>query len=128
MEVVAGTVLLLAALGLIVQVLAANAAAERAVMQKTLANELLSNLMEEEFSLSWSELTAESISQLKLPAEATQLLPGAELDASLNTIDGPPQSKKIVLELTWLDASGQRGKPLMLSAWRYVTFEEDLEP
>lgn len=128
MELVAGAVLLVVAIGLVVQVLAGQAAAERSMQRKLFANEILSNLMEEQAVLPWNEVTPQSIALLKLPSEADQLLPGAQLSGTVVPAERTLPEKKLTLELSWQETGGQRSKPIVLIAWLYPAVAQESAP
>lgn len=128
LEVVAGVVLLLAAIGLVMQIIAGEAAAQRAAQYKFFACEILSNIMEEQTARSFDEVTPQSLTQLKLSAEAQQMLPRATLKASVDASDGPPQGKRLTLELAWQDRTGDSTKPIRLVAWIYPVVAEETAP
>lgn len=128
LEVVAGIVLLLAAIGLVVQILAGEAAAQRATQHKLFAIELLSNMMEEQTALPYNEVSPQALAELKLPSEAHQLLPGATIKATVDPSDGPIKGKRLTLEITWPDRTGEASQPVRLSAWIYPVSTTEAQP
>jgi hypothetical protein len=128
LEVLAGVVLLLAAIGLVVQILAGEAAAQRAIQHKLFAFELLTNIMEEQTALPFEAVTPQSLAQLKLPPEAQQLLPQATLTAAVVPSEGSIPGKRLTLELRWQERTGESSKPVRLIAWIYPLAAEAAVP
>ena len=102
--------------------LVAHISLQRLVAERAaLAHEEAANRMEQLFALPWKTLGDESATELQLSDACLQRLPSPELKISVGPPDGKPVQRKIRVEVTWADVSGQHRHNASLTAWRYET-------
>ncbi len=73
-----------------------------------------SNLLEEISKRSYDEVTAESVSQIELPAWLADQLPDATLQLSVEENSG---GKRVTAEITWASVSGGPRERESMHAW-----------
>lgn len=96
------------------------AAQQRRVTQRRqLARQAADNALERLFALPWKDLTPETAATTKLLAGVEDYLPGATLTVAVEEVAGPPQAKRVRVEVGWNDAAGAVASPVSLTAWRY---------
>ncbi|MBW3539487.1 MAG: hypothetical protein KY476_04385 [Planctomycetes bacterium] len=113
-ELAVTTLVLGAAFALIGPLLVRVARSERAAEQRQIALFEVSNTLERITSLDWQSLTGESLDSLPLSETARAGLSEPNLRASVEAVKGPPEAKRIVVEIDWKDTAGVRVAPVRL--------------
>jgi type II secretory pathway pseudopilin PulG len=119
LEVSAAGVMLATAMVIAVQVLALSSAQAREVERRQFAIQEAANLLERLTAAAWDTLNTDLAAAQQLPAESQSRLPGGELKVAIETIAGPPASKRIAVEIRWRNRSGEFTSPVRLTAWVY---------
>ena len=78
----------------------------------------LANTIEEVGERPWDELTNDSLSELKLTAEASQFLDSAVLKTVVEVEDEAIPTKSVTLSLTWRNRAGEMIAPVELTVLR----------
>jgi type II secretory pathway pseudopilin PulG len=119
-EVVASAALLTVLLAVLAHVLVIVAMQRRSGNRRLLAVEEVANVMERIALRQYDELQADQPPEIPLSDEALRSLPGAALTIDVSP-EGtqPPLGKRVTVQLTWENRSGQTNRPVRLSAWRY---------
>lgn len=118
-ELMVASLLLGVVIATVTPLLLWSGAERRAAEQRQLAAEHLANLMEELTARPWNDIAADSPAANELPPELERVLPGAELETSVNTTDDDPPAKRIRLSLRWKGRTGEYLPPTRLTAWVY---------
>lgn len=118
-ELIVAMVVLAAAWTILAQSIALSAAQRRTAQRHAIAREEAANLLERAMALPWTETTAERLAEWKLAAAAADSLPGARLKIDVRTDAAAPREKQVRVAIDWLDSSGQPGRPVQLSAWKF---------
>jgi hypothetical protein len=95
----------------------------RVGQQKSVAQREAGNLMEDLMSRPWSELVPETTSNIGLSEECERCLPDAKLQVEITAED--EETKRIQIQVDWLNAAQQRGEPVSLVAWRFRNGETE---
>ncbi len=119
-EVVASAALLTILLAVLAHVLTIVAMQRRSGNRRLLAVEEVANVMERIALRQYDELQEEQPPKVPLSDEAQRSLPGAALTIEVSP-EGtrPPLGRRVTVQLTWENRSGQTNRPVRLSAWRY---------
>lgn len=116
-ELTISTLLIAAALAIVVQTVGWLAAQRRGAERRQRATQEAANLMERLAARPWDELTPELARSLTLsPATAATLRDGA-LDVAIAPGRGEPASKSVAITIRWGDRSGTSAAPVRLVAW-----------
>lgn len=112
-------VLLVIAMGLVAQVVAAVANQRRTWDRRQTAVFEAANLMERVTARPFDELTAEGTKDLTLSDEAKRSLPDVQADVSIIEPDsaGGEDSKRVVVRLQWRNRAGDWDAPVWLTSW-----------
>lgn len=89
----------------------------RLASQQAVAVQEVGNLMEDLASRGWDETTAAAVASVELSAECDRCLGDAEL--ALNVEDESDNVRRISLRIDWGDASGGRGRSVVLVGWKF---------
>jgi Tfp pilus assembly protein PilV len=116
-EVTLSSVLIVIALGLVVQTVGWLAAERRGAERRERATQEAANLMERLVDRPWDELTPESARSLTLSDAAQAVLRDGTLDVDVAPVPGPPPAKKITILVRWGDRDGGKAAPVRLVAW-----------
>ena len=119
LEVVAASALAAMLLVVCLQLLSGVLAQRRAADRRQYALLELGNVMEQVAARPWSDLTAASLSQERLPPSVEEHLPGAVLAVTLAEPADGSNAKRITASLRFEDDHGQMTKPIVLTTWRY---------
>lgn len=104
--------------------LIATAAAQRRVSEtRRLAAQEVANQAERVALLSWDELTAERLAAVQPSELLLASVPSAKLQATVTAEAGPPEAKRVRIEVQWTDATGQSPAPIGLTVWKHRTPE-----
>jgi hypothetical protein len=120
-EVAMSGAILMIAMALTVKVLGWVGAERKVWDRRQWAAQEAANLMEEITSRPFAEVNAESTKKRALSPEALRLLPEAELKVEVGENDqaGGAGSKRVALQLRWLNRSGEWDAPVRLVSWIY---------
>jgi hypothetical protein len=100
--------------------LIATAAAQRHVSEtRRLAAQEVANQAERIALQSWDDLTAERLAAVKPSELLLATVPSAKLQATVAAEAGPPEAKRVRIEVQWTDASGQSPAPIGLTVWKH---------
>lgn len=124
-ELSIGAVLVAAALSLTAQTLAWTAADRLEADRRLRAIQLVGNLMERLTARPWSELTPEATAGVGLPGGMERDWPDPRLRVEVADTRGGP-GRRILIELSWLNRSGERSAPVRLVA--FVHPREEPQP
>jgi Tfp pilus assembly protein PilV len=116
-EVTISSLLIVVALGLVVQTVGWLAAERRGAERRERATQEAANLMERLADRPWDELTPESARSLTLSEPAQAVLRDGTLEVAVASIAGPPSAKKITILVRWGDRDGGKAAPVRLVAW-----------
>ena len=120
LEMLAAIGLMAVLIALCLQMLAATAAARRASERRAVALQEATNLLERVSTIPWSEVTAERLSEVDVSPEVRALLPGAKARLlTEGTKDNGPPGKRVRVEITWTNATGDADAPVGLTTWMY---------
>ncbi len=124
LEISLALTMLLAASVLLAQFLAAAAVQRRAGEERRLALQEVSNRMEQAMALPWEGVTADALRNSELGADTKQALGEPQWQVTITDEPAGPEtarvtSRRIRLELSWVNQAGMRGEPVTLSAWRF---------
>lgn len=89
----------------------------RLARQQAVAVQEVGNLMEDLASCGWDETTAAGVASVELSAECDRCLGDAEL--ALDVEDESDNVRRISLRIDWGDASGGRGRSVVLVGWKF---------
>ncbi len=114
-----GTVMVMIAMSLTVQVLGYVGSQRRVVEHRQRAVQEAANVLERITAHPYDEITAERARQLVLAPSARQALPGAELSVTVaEEVPGPGRAaKRIAVRLRWHGRSGEWESPVRLTTW-----------
>lgn len=101
----------------IAQLLGMVAQQRRTAQQQVAAAGEAGNLMEDLASRRWNEITPQYAASLKLTEDCRRILPDGKLQVDVVSED--QDAKRISIRIDWQTASGQRGEPVRLLAWRF---------
>lgn len=110
--------------GLLAQFLAATAQQKRIGEQRRLALQESANALEQVAALSWEDLTTEKLAAVVPSPALTGAIPHAELKLQVQAEAGPPEAKRVRVEVSWPNAAGVTGEPIGLTAFFYPPPEE----
>jgi hypothetical protein len=90
----------------------------------------LQNLMERAVARPWDQITAASLDELAIPANAASRLSGATLTAVVEEVADPARSKRVTLSLGWTPLPGAEPRSLKLTTFVYAApqTQEEGEP
>jgi prepilin-type N-terminal cleavage/methylation domain-containing protein len=118
-EIVVAASLLAAILATSVQMLRVLSDHQRTVAHSGVALVALQTLAERICNLPWNELTQETAQTVAIPEPIARRLPGAKFNVHVVDETTPVVSKRIAIELSWLNLNGERGVPARLTAWAF---------
>ncbi len=78
------------------------------------------NVMEQVFARSPESLVPGALDDIRLASHVTAAAPGAQLRIDVLQTAEQPAWKKIIVEISDRNRSGESGAPIRLVAWRYV--------
>lgn len=118
-ETAVSGMLLVIALGLVAQVVAAVANQRRTWDRRQIAVFEAANLMERLAARPFDELTAEGVKDLTVSDEAKRSLPEVQVDVSIIEPDSTAGegAKRLVLRLQWRNRAGDWDAPVWLTSW-----------
>jgi hypothetical protein len=117
--------LLAVLIAICLQMLAATAAARRAVDRRAIAAQEGANLIERLTAMPWDKITPEGLVEVPLSSSIQELLPGAAAKITVAPSSDPgPQSKHLALEITWTGPTGETESPVRLDYWTYAVGKE----
>jgi hypothetical protein len=105
------------------KLLSAAAAQRRASEQRRLALQEVANLAERIALIPYGEVSTENLAALKPSGELLAAVPLARLTATQSPQAGPPEHKRVRLEVLWTDAAGQPVDPVGLTLWKHPPAE-----
>lgn len=112
-------VMLVIALGLVAQVVAAVANQRRTWDRRQTAVFEAANLMERLTARPFDELTVERTKDLTFSEEAKRALPEVQVDVSIVEHDpaGGGDGKRLVVRIQWRNRAGEWDAPVWLTSW-----------
>jgi hypothetical protein len=110
-------VLVAAAMGVTVEVLAWVLAERRAVERRHRAVQEAANLMEHIAAEPWERVTPERARAGGLSPAPPAVLPGAEWRVSVEAPAAPADLRRIAIRLRWRNRAGDWEAPVRLAAW-----------
>lgn len=116
-ELTISTLLIAAALAIVVQSLGWLAAQRRGAERRQRAAQEAANLMERLVARPWDELTPEFARSLSLTPAASEALRDGTLDVAIAPGRGEPASKSVAITIGWGDRSGASPAPVRLVSW-----------
>jgi len=119
LEVSMAAFILVAAFGVIAQLLVVTAQQKRVLESRRLATREAANLMERVMANPWGELTADRVASLDLPDTVKRRLRDARVNIGITAEEESPQRKRIRVRVDWSNRAGQRERPVQLVAWKY---------
>ena len=119
LEVTLALAVLSLAFVLLGQFLTAAAQQRRVSEHRRLALQEAANAIERVAALSWDEVTAEELSGWKPSTSLSSTLPQATMKSIVAVEPGPPEAKRVRIEIAWTNASGQPGEPIGLTTFVY---------
>ncbi len=117
LELFVATVLFGAVLATFLPLMKSVAQMQRATDRQKIALREANNVLEEIAPRPWSELTAEALSEIKLPDSVKSNLPDATLKISVNEQSEPVVAKRVAVQLSWLPQPGRPTESVRLAAW-----------
>lgn len=105
----------------VAQILTVVANQRRLARQRAAAVLEAGNLMEQIAARPW-EQAAPGQSPVSLSRVCRQWLPGAELKVEITGEE--PDARRIRIEITWHDPSGQPAAPVCLAGWKFPAKED----
>jgi Tfp pilus assembly protein PilV len=118
-ELVVTALLLAIAMTVTVKVLGWVAHERRDAERRQLAVLEVGNIMERFAARPFDELTADSARGFTLTEPARLSLPGAELNVSVEGVDGPRPAKRLAVRIRWQARAGIWAAPVRVMAWAY---------
>ncbi len=106
-------------LGGVAQLVAVASNQQRISERRRAAVREVGNLMEDLMSRVWTDVTPENMSAVEPSKWCRQTLPDARLSVDVNSESEEDEGKRISIQIDWQNASGARGEPVRLVAWRY---------
>ena len=116
-ELTISTLLIAAALAIVVQSVGWLAAQRRGAERRQRAIQEAANLMERLALRPWDELTPELARSLTLSPATSSALRDGMLDVAIAPGRGEPASKSVAITIRWGDRSGVPSAPVRLVAW-----------
>ena len=118
-ELCATCALLATAIPLTVAALGAVAKQRRGAELRQQAIEEADNLLERLTAEPYAELTPDRLAEVGKAASSEQMLPAGELKLELVEQPGPPEGKRIDVELSWQAGAAKARQRVRLSGWAY---------
>ncbi len=119
LEVTVAAAMLMGMMAVCLQMFGAVAAQNRAAEIRQTAVREAANAMERLRAVSWDELTAKNLQNVRLSEEASRALPGGELRIESTVPTDESDAKRIAVSVRWQDRTGRFMQPVRLVAWRY---------
>ena len=123
-EVTLALVIAATAAGGLAQLLFIAAGQRRATEQRRLAVQEVANVAERIAALSWDQLTDDWLAAQAPSAELLSAIPQAKVRYGMTAEAGPPAARRIRLEVTWQNTTGQPVDPAGLTVWKYSPPEQ----
>ncbi len=89
----------------------------RLALKKRCALEAATTLLDRINARPWSSISAQSVKELKLPAEAQRFLEDPKLGVDMRDEAGPPRGKRISVDVSWSERPGERLQHVKLTSW-----------
>ncbi len=116
-EVAAALILLSALATLVAQIVAWSAAEHRSTQRREIAVAEAANAMERLETGDSQSLKPHAMTELPLSPTAKEMLPSGKLTSEIQEAKDPPNGKRIVIELNWLNQAGEPELPVRLATW-----------
>jgi hypothetical protein len=114
-ELASTSLMLVAAMGILVTVLGWMAAENRGIGRRRAAETEAANVMERISLEPWDRLSARELKRVTLSPEAKRALPDGEL--AIDVKEDASSLKRIHIEVRWRDRSGTTTAPVRLTTW-----------
>jgi hypothetical protein len=88
-----------------------------------LATEELNNQLERLTARPWSELTSETVKDIRITSSTAAALPNGELRIHLHKVEKPAPAKRLDAELRWQDRGDMWRPPVRMTAWVFAPRE-----
>ena len=118
-EVAVSSILLVAALVLVAQMVVGMASERLATEHRQRAFQEAANVMERITARPWDELTPEFAKSIRLAPATLTTLRGGSVAVAITPDVGDTTAKKVAIEVRWLDRSGGPESPVRLVSWVY---------
>jgi type II secretory pathway pseudopilin PulG len=89
----------------------------RAADHRQMAVLEVANLTERIAAQEWHQVTNEGLAELTVSDSVQQALDTPKLETSVSLIPGPPEAKRIMVQLSWRDRGGNRVAPVTVVNW-----------
>jgi hypothetical protein len=122
-ELVVALVLLAAALVATAQIVSLATNQRREISRRQLATLEAANVLEHVVGRAWEGLNNEQLAEFALSERARQTLPGARLNVEISDVPGPPQAKRIAVEVSWEAHGPDAVASARLVAWKHRAAE-----
>jgi len=101
------------------RVVATAANQRRELARRQVATQEVANLLERITSRDWDEIREPALSSLALSPRAIQALPATKLTVEVEATPGPPEAKRIVVEIAWEAHGGDAVAATRMTAWKH---------
>jgi hypothetical protein len=118
-ELTIAILIVAAAMGSMVQLLAMTAVQRRNLEHRRLALQEVANQAERAALLPWDETAPDRLTAWQPSADLQRVLPAAACTAEVTDEPGPPTSRRIRLLVSWPNAAGQMVDPVALTIWKF---------
>ena len=116
-EVAAAIVLLTALATLVAQIVGWSAAERRASQRREIAVAEAANAMERLAASDAQSLKPHAMTEIPLSPTAKEMLPSGKLTSEIEDARDPPDGKRIVVEVRWLNQADETELPVRLATW-----------
>lgn len=83
------------------------------------ATQAAANLLERLMALPWEDLNSETANALQLSSHVTALLDEPQLLVTVEPVADAVATRRITVQIDWINRAGQRVTPIQLTAWRH---------
>ena len=119
-EVIAAGAVLSVLLVVSAQMLSRAAIQQRAISNRRAALQMTANTMERVHALPWDALDRDATDAIASAVLSQKMLRGAQLDVTVDDLDGSLGGKRIRVTATWNEGSDEVERHQELTAWRYA--------
>jgi Tfp pilus assembly protein PilE len=103
-----------------VQMLTKTALERRSIERRSIALQEAANIVESVAAMSWEEVTAERVGQIRLSEPAQQALGAGILKIVLEPSTSGPPARLVRVEITWPNSIGGTDAPVRLTSWVFA--------
>jgi hypothetical protein len=116
-EVAVSAVVLGAVVTTAAQLVQWSATLHQVALKKRCALEAATSVLDQVSARPWSEITAESVKGLDLPAESKEFLVDPHLSVAVTIEGDQPRAKKVLVEIAWAHRAGRPTQQVHLATW-----------